>query len=311
MNIPDNHLMFETNLSTYPGIKFINRDTRIEEIFQVSSSEFVYSDRCSSLYRCSVSTKSSVDYMTYQPLACSGCLFIGLAVSPAGKYLTSLYHLCDRYAMLIPSDNLNSYTLHNLNSISFNSPLYVSDIGTAIASTTSGDFYIYDLKTNLATAHYKKTGLQSKGLSISPGGNYIFLTDDSLRLVKLNGSIFSNIWSDVSSNLPKYFGFDSSNPEQLVVWNGNVLSVKNCSNFSTIYEFPLTDAMIMNIDYFNKKILTYSPGTPGHLYIRNYSNGQLLSTIPVNLEIVEWNKLFFLINNAIVCTNGFMDFFDK
>ena len=90
MNIPDNHLMFETKLSTYPGIKFINRDTRIEEIFQVSSSEFVYSDRCSSLYRCSVSTKSSVDYMTYQPLACSGCLFIGLAVSPAGKYLTSL-----------------------------------------------------------------------------------------------------------------------------------------------------------------------------------------------------------------------------
>lgn len=307
---PENHLMFESILETNPGFKFIiNRDTRIEEIFQVSSSEFVYSDRCSSLYRYSVSTKSSVDYMTYQPLTCSGCLFHALALSPAGKYLTSLYHLCDRDAMLIPTADLNSYTLHKLASISFSSPLYVSDIGTAIANTTSGDFYIYDLKTNLTIAHYNKAGFQSKGISISPGGNYIFLTDDSLRLVKLNGSVFSNIWSDASGNLPEYFGFDSSNPEQFAEWDGNVLSVKLCSNFSTIYKFQLTDSMIMNIDYFNKKILTYTPGTPGHLYIRDYLNGQLLTTIPVNLEIVGWNKLFFLINNTIVCTNGFMDFY--
>jgi len=135
------------------------------------------------------------------------------------------------------------------------------------------------------------------------------MTDDSLRMVNLNGTTFSNSWSDAKDNLPEYFGFDSSNPEQFAEWNGNVLSVKRCSNFSTIYEFPLTDSMIMNIDYFNRKILTYTPGTPGHLYIRDYSNGQLLSTIPVNLEIVEWNKLFFLINNTIVCTNGFMDFY--
>jgi len=306
---PDNHLMFEIKLETYTGFKFISRDTRIEEIFQVSSSEFVYSDRCSSLYRYSVSTKNSVDYMTYQPLTCSGCLFIGLAVSPAGKYLTSLHHLCDGNAMLIPTDNLNNYSLHNLTSITLSSPLYVSDIGTAIANTTSAGFYIYDLKTNLALAHYNKAGFQSKGISISPGGNYIFMTDDSLRMVNLNGTTFSNSWSDAKDNLPEYFGFDSSNPEQFAEWNGNVLSVKRCSNFSTIYEFPLTDSMIMNIDYFNRKILTYTPGTPGHLYIRDYSNGQLLSTIPVNLEIVEWNKLFFLINNTIVCTNGFMDFY--
>lgn len=305
---PDNHLMFESRLATNLGFKFINENSRLEGIYQVSSDEFIGNDRCIYLNRYSVSKKSSVDFMTYQTVSCSGCLFLYMAVSPAGKYLTS-FHLCDRYTMMIPSDNLNKYTTHNLTSIPCIYPVYISDIGTAMANTSSAGFYIYNLNINTTIAHYYKAGFQSKGISISPGGNYIFLADDSVHLVKLNGSTFSNIWSDAKSNLPKYFGFDSSNPEQLAVWNGNVLSIKSCSSFSTIYEFPLTDSFIINIDYFNKELLTYTPGTPGHLHIRDYSNGQLLSDIPINIDPHMWDSQVYLINHSIVSTNGFMDFY--
>jgi hypothetical protein len=309
MYSPENHLMFESKLATNPGFKFINEYTSLEEIHQVSSDEFIGVDRCMYLNRYSISRKSSVDYMTYQPVSCSGCLFSHMVVSPAGKYLTSIYHLCDNYIMLIPSDNLNKYTIHNLAPIPQISFLYVSDIGTAIANTSSSGFYIYDLNVNATITQYSKAGFKPKGLSISSGGNYIFLTDDSVRLVKLNGSTFSNIWSDDISNLPKYFGFDSSNPEQLAIWNGNVLSIKDCSSFSTIYEFPLTDPTLINIDYYNKELLTYTPGTPGHLHIRDYTNGQLLSDIPINIDPGMWYTQVYLINHSLVCMNGFMDFY--
>ena len=213
--------------------------------------------------------------------------------------------------MMIPTDNLNNYTLHNLSSVTLSSPLYVSDIGTAIANTSSAGFYIYDLNINSAIAHYNKPGFKSKGISISPGGNYVLFSDDSVHLVKLDGSIFTNIWSDDLSKLPKFFGFDASNPEQLAFWDGNVFSIKDCSSFSTINEFPLTDSTVFNVDYYNKEFLTYNPGNPGHLNIRDYSDGKLLSDIPVNLDLTMWWYIkVLLFNHYLVCNNGFMDFFE-
>ena len=311
MNTPDNYSMFETRFETNAGIKFIDVDTRLEDIFRVSPDEFVGIDNYLYLNRYSISKKSSVQHMTYQPQGCSGSKFDMLAASPAGQYLTSLYHLCDGYSMMIPTDNLNNYTLHNLSSITLSSPLYVSDIGTAIANTSSAGFYIYDLNINTTIAHYDKPGFKSKGISISPGGNYILFSDDSVHLVKLDGSIFSNIWSDDLSKLPKFFGFDASNPERLAFWDGNVFSIKDCSSFSTINAFPLTDSTVFNVDYYNKEFLTYNPGAPGHLFIRDYSDGRLLSDIPVNLDLTMWWYIkVLLFNHYLVCTNGFMDRFE-
>lgn len=310
MNIPDNYYMFETRLETNAGIKFIDVDTRLEEIYQVSPDEFVGLDRCSYLNRYSISKKCTVQHMTYQPQECSGCEFRLVAASPGGKYLTSP-HLCEGYTMMIPSDNLNNYTIHNLTSIPLLYPVYMSDIGTAMVNTSADGFYIIDMNTNATLAHYNKAGFKSKGISISPRGNYILLSDDSVHLVKLDGSVFTNIWSDDKSKFPKFFGFDISNPEQLAFWDGNVLSIKDCSSFSTINEFPLTDSTLFNIDYYNKELLTYTPGAPGHLHIRDYSDGRLLSDIPVNMDLTMWWYIkVFLFNHYLVCTNGFMDLFE-
>jgi hypothetical protein len=308
MNIPDNYYFFERRFQTKAGIEFIDANTRLEEIFQVSSDEFVGLDNCSSLNRYSISKKSSVQRMTYQPSGCSGCQFRVVAASPGGKYLTSP-HLCEGHTMMVPTDNLNNYSLHNLTSIPVYYPVYMSDIGTALVNTSSSGFYVIDMKTNATLAHYEKSG--SKGISISPEGNYILFSDDSVHLVKLTGSTFKKIWSDDLSKLPKFFGFDVTNPEQLTFWDGNVLSIKDCSSFSTINEFPLTESILCNVDYYNNEFLTYKPGTPGHLYIRDYSTGGLKSDIPVNLDLsMWWNIKVYLFNHYLVCNNGFMDLFE-
>lgn len=311
MNIPDNYYMFERRLKTNAGIKFIDADTRLEEIFQVSSDEFVGLDNCYYLNRYSISKKSSVQRMTYQPSGCSGCQFRLVASSPGGKYLTSA-HLCDGFTMMIPTDNLNNFTLHDLKSIQgAYYPVYMSEMGTALVNTSSDGFYVIDMKTSATLAHYKKYGLNSKGISISPGGDYILFSDDSIHLVKLTGSQFKKIWSDDVSKLPKFFGFDVTNPEQLTFWDGNVLSIRDCSSFSTINEFPLTESTLFNVDYYNQEFLTYKPGTPGHLYIRDYLNGRLLNDIPVNLDLTMWWYIkVYLFNHYVVCNNGFMDLFD-
>lgn len=54
---PDNHLMFESRLATNLGFKFINENSRLEGIYQVSSDEFIGNDRCIYLNRYSVSKK--------------------------------------------------------------------------------------------------------------------------------------------------------------------------------------------------------------------------------------------------------------
>jgi hypothetical protein len=128
-------------------------------------------------------------------------------------------------------------------------------------------------------------------------------------LVKFNGSSFTKIWSDAISNIPEYLEFDGTNPEQIAVWDGEIFSIRRCSNYSSVYEFPLTDSLILNIDYFNKKLLTYTPGTPGHLYIRDYINGHIISTVPVNIQPIRGNQIVYLINNAIVGDNGFLEYY--
>lgn len=302
----ENHAMFESNLSTHLGFKFVDGDTRLEEIYQVSDDEFVSNDRCTNLILYSISQKKSVDFMSYQPLSCSGCMFKNIAVSSSGKYLTSS-HLCDGNTMLIPSDNLNNYTLSHL---SCGPPQCVSDIGTCIANIASSGFYIYDISSNTVLLHYTKPGFNPIAKKISSGGDFIFFTDDSLRLVKYSQLSFSKIWSDAISNIPKYFAFDSSNPEQIAIWDGTVFKVKQCSSFSTIYEFPLTEAKILNIDYFNKEILTYTPGSPGHLFVRDYTSGDLIKMIAINLDPVMWYTSIYLINHSLVCMNGYMDSID-
>jgi hypothetical protein len=106
-------------------------------------------------------------------------------------------------------------------------------------------------------------------------------------------------------NTPKYYAFDGTNPGRLVIWDGSVFSVRNCSDFSELYSFPLTDGYLMNIDYYSDEMLTYSDG---HLYVRNFADGTLIKDIPVNIDPTNWYYTCILINHAVICTAGVIYF---
>jgi hypothetical protein len=307
--LPDSYGSFESNLESVLGFHFLDQYSRIDKMAQVNHDEFVYVDYCYKLIRYSLSQKRTVEELQYQSSICSGCNFGISAFSSSGKFITN-YAICSFDVMLIPSNNLKNYITRNIAPFSGNNyPLiFVSDNGTGIVNNLNGGFYVFDFNTNSSLSFYQKDTGEGTGLNISPDGKYIILTDDSLRLVHFNGSQFKDIWSNSITNQPKYFAFDAINSGHLVYWNGSVFSVKLCENFSNLYEFPLTDGSILNIDYYNEKILTYTPGSPGHMYVRSYTDGSLLKTIPVNMNPLTFTNFCYLINNAIVCERGLIYF---
>jgi hypothetical protein len=289
------------------GFPFKSGPVSANHITQVNSDEFAYILNCDSLIRYSVSQKRKVERLTYEPSHCSMCRFTDFEASVSGKYMTA-YVDCDFKLMLINSDNLSNNIIHDLKSFSGQNyaPLIpVSDLATGIVNNSGGGFYIYDFKSSSSLGYYKKDIYGGFGSSISSDGSYVFLTDDSLRLVHFENSQFTSVWRHSMLNTPKYYAFDGTNPGRLVIWDGSVFSVRNCSDFSELYSFPLTDGYLMNIDYYSDEMLTYSDG---HLYVRNFADGTLIKDIPVNIDPTNWYYTCILINHAVICTAGVIYF---
>jgi predicted Zn-ribbon and HTH transcriptional regulator len=289
------------------GFPFKSGPVSANHITQVNNDEFAYILNCDSLIRYSVSQKRKVERLTYEPSYCSMCRFTDFEASVSGKYMTA-YVDCDFKLMLINSDNLSNNIIHDLKSFSGQNyaPLIpVSDLATGIVNNSGGGFYIYDFKSSSSLGYYKKDIYGGFGSSISSDGSYIFLTDDSLRLVHFENSQFTSVWRHSMFSTPKYYAFDGTNPGRLVIWDGSVFSVRNCSDFSELYSFPLTDGYLMNIDYYSGEMLTYSDG---HLYVRNFADGTLIKDIPVNIDPTNWYYTCILINHAVICTAGVIYF---
>lgn len=294
--------LFESRIYPILGFPFTS-NTSIFQVCQVSQDEFVYRDGCDSIIRYSVSNKHPREQLGYRSPGCSKCEFSDLTFSVSGKYVTN-YANCSFDVMLVPSNNMHNYIIRDLKPYSGQNnwpDIPVSDVGTAIVNKGSGGFVIYDFTTNTSLAAYPAKSLfVGEGLSISPDGKYILLSDDSLRLVRFTDSHFTNIWKQTSYPLPKYVGFDGANSEQIVLWNGVTFFVRLCNDFSEVYSFPLSDDAILDIDFYNKEILT---SKPGHLYVRNYLDGSLIKDLPVTNT-----SGFYLVNHAIISSKGVIYF---
>jgi hypothetical protein len=305
---PDENYRFDADLNNVGiGFPFKYGSVSANHITQVNSDEFAYILNCDSLIRYSVSQRRKVEKLTYEPSYCSMCRFTDFMASVSGKYLTT-YIDCDNKLMLLNSGDMTKNTAYDMKSFSgqgYLPSVPVSDLATGIVNNASGGFYIYDFNRSLSLGHYKKDFSGGFGTSISSDGKYVFLTDDSLRLVRFENAQFFDLWSHSTFNPPRYYAFDGINPDRLVIWNGSVLSVKKCSDFSELYSFSLTDGYIMNIDYYNDEMLTYSDG---HLFVRSFADGALIKDIPVNIDPTNWYYTCILINHAVICTTGVIYF---
>ena len=304
---PDYYDLFESHADVDLGFPFKGPYTALFSIEQVNKDEFVYRDGCDSIIRYSVSTKRKMEQLGYRSSGCSKCEFNNLTFSSSGKYLTN-YVNCDFDLMLVNSNNMQNINIQDLKMYlgeDYTPKVFVSDVGTALLNKGNGGIYMYDFNTKSSPAYYQKSDYGGTGLSISPNGNYIFLIDDSLRLVNFKNSQFTNIWNHDRFIYPKSFGFDGLNPEQLYIWDGTTFSVKRCSDFSDVYEFSLTDSSISNIDFYNNEMLTYNSG---HLYVKSYLDGSLIKDLPITEDAsINYNS-FLLINHAIISMKGVVYF---
>jgi len=307
---PVNYSLYESYLTDLTvGFHFGMKNRGVYNITQVSRDEFIFIAGCDSLTRYSVSQKRIVERFGYQPIGCSMCNFSSLKVSPSGKYLTT-YVDCDHDIMLVNSGNLANHTVRDLKSLTgqmYIPEIPVSDAGLVIVNNSNGGFYLYNFNTATTIAFYNKDVFTLQGLSISLNGDYIFLLHDSLRLVRYYNSEFINIWSHSRFAEPEFYEFDGINPDRLVIWNDSNLSIKQCADFSTVYEFPLADGKILDIDYYNNRILTWSSG---HLFVRSLTDGSLLNDVPYRLDPGFWYNSCYLIDRAIVSQLGVIYFLE-
>ncbi len=305
---PDENYRFDTGLYNVPvGFRFKSGPANVHSLKQVADDEFMYIINCDSLVLYSISQRHIIEKLTYVLKYCSLCKFENYKISPYGKFLTSPID-CNFEFMLANTGNLQqnkTYDLKNLLGQYQVSDIPVSDSGTGIVNTFDSGFYVYDFNTASSIGYYNKENYGGKGLAISSSGKYLFIKDDVFRLVSIENSLFTSIWSNTGYDTPKYYAFHGTDPDRLVIWDGSVFSVRKCSDYSEYYNFSFTDNSLLNIDYFSNEMLTYSEG---HLFVRSLTDGSLIKDISMNIDPTDPYNKCILINHAIICMTGLIYF---
>jgi hypothetical protein len=308
MYLPDYYPSYDIELTNQTvGYNFLPPFMTCYALKQTSASEFIYTQGCDSLVRYSIESLRPVEKFTYEPSYCSMCKFLNFQVSASGKFLTTFID-CDYDLLMAGTESMGrnkQYNLRDISSPNGFSSVPVSDAGTGIVTHKQSGFYIYDFNNQEIKGYYNNELYGATGLAISSGGNYILLKDDRFRLVSFENSRFTPVWEYPGYDIPKFYCFHAADPDKLIIWDGSVLSVRNCSDFSLILDFPLTDEMLLNVDFYSNEMLSYSGG---HLFVRNLSDGSVVDDVPVFFNGGEWYKSCKLINHAIVAAKGIIYF---
>jgi hypothetical protein len=301
MYMPEAYYRFES--IAYPVVGFpFPAGQFIQDLYRVARDEFVYVQKTDGDYlvRYSVSKKGAVEEISDRTMECPS-YFIGVQTSPAGKYLISFIG-CYQQPMITKSSDLAAYSMiGQVNQ--YGSPGLVSDKGIGLICDFNYRIYLYDFINSNMLGIYDRSPRTPIPMKLSSAGDYFLERDDSIRLVHFNGTGFSRVTSLRLTDNYGLFKFHPFNTDQIIYWDNSVFSVRRCDDFSTIYDFPLSESLL-DIDFYNDEILTF---TTGHLYIRSIQNGSLISDIPVNF-VPQTGSTCYLVNHTIVYTKGLMYF---
>lgn len=230
--------------------------------------------------------------------------FTNLQVSKNGTYL-SAYTFPNRDVYWGPTTDLSINKVTDLKYLTGNNyapPILLSDVGTALISSINANnvaFYVYDFNEDAIVGSFIKNGNAGLfGYQFSPNGEYIFYLQYEMKLLHFSNGVFTEM--PFSQGSATFHEFMADEPEHFVRWESGVFYIKNCADFSTVYQFPLTDDMIVDIDYYQDQLLTY---TDGHLYVRSLIDGSLLYDVPYNNDPTYHNKCT-LLNNTILHQAG-------
>ena len=144
----------------------------------------------------------------------------------------------------------------------------------------------------------------SNSPKISSNGQYFFIYDFYLKLCRYENSAFKLIWEE--SDRAKYYRFYDFNPfnnDICYIWdNDKIFSIRSTLDFSEIKSFKLELGEIVNIDFYNKKIMG---NLEDKILIYNLEDGTLENEIPASLrDLFLYNNNTVLIGNTIYNNNG-------
>jgi hypothetical protein len=305
---PENTMRFESVLfDVETGFRYGPAGTNIYSPEQAGPDDFVFIAGCDSLMRYSVAQKRITEKLSYIPQGCSMCRFGDYETSPSGQFLSTRFD-CDYDLMLAETGNLKDFKRDELKSFSgqYNgSAVPVSDAGTGLVNTGNEGFYVYDFNSSVVKGHYTSETAFAYGMAVSSGGNYLFVMDDAFSLVRFDDPGFTTIWTRTEYGLPAFCEFHGTDPDALVYWDGSVFSIRNCSDFSVEYSFPLTDDAVLHVDYYGNELLSYSEG---HLFVRSLSDGSLIQDIPYGQNAAAFYYRPILVNHTVISNTGVMYF---
>lgn len=183
----------------------------------------------------------------------------------------------------------------------------VSDNLIAIMSVPSNvspsKLALYDVTNGnrIFTTDYNGTSNRPK---ISSNGKYFFIDDSDLKLCNYENNTFKLIWEE--SDRAKYYRFYDFSPlnnDKCYIWDGDKkFSIRSTLDFTEINSFTLELEEIINIDYYNKKIMGY---VTDKILVYNLDDGTLENEIPANLrDLFFYSNHTVLIGNTIYNNNG-------
>jgi len=267
---------------------------------------FIYFD-CFKINRYSLSQLKLISELKYQIKNCSGCLSSAVSSSNTGKYLSNFVY-CDETLLFSNTEDLSTYSLHNINNItgpSYHS-LSLADNGTALFHSSQGGYDLYNLVSSSRIGHYNSDYDYQTVQRIAPDGSYFTICTDSLKMIKVSDSSFSEMWKiKYLKDYLRFYEFNPFNPDEIYFWEGSRLEVRSCNDLSVISSIHLSDLYLLNIDYKNNEFLSYNSG---HLLVRSLNDGSVKYDIPVNFDPHYWYFACILVNHTIVSAKGVMYF---
>ncbi|HKL37586.1 MAG TPA: hypothetical protein VJ876_01740, partial [Bacteroidales bacterium] len=179
----------------------------------------------------------------------------------------------------------------------------ISDNATGILKGGQNSIYIYDFTNDTVLTKFSR-GWDIRNYKISPEGNYFFLTASQLKIYKYTQDTVITTWDNPLDLKYKFYKFDAATPKQYVLWDGDKFVVRRCSDNSTVYSFNLSHDKLLNIDYYNNKILTMNGR---RLFVLDYHSGEVEETIPVS----STDKNYKIIDSHIIREDGFIHFLNS
>jgi len=282
-----------------------------QNFMHVSNSEILYhtnmydhSSICydDTIYRYSLTENKIVDRYRYNmpDYEWSDDHYRYPTISPNGNYYfaTTVY---ENTVVIGSANNLSNCSIVDLsNTLTYyNLKIPISNVGTGIICGSSKK-YLYDF-INDCSLGYIEESVNPYDYNLSPDGKYIFISFwHTINMYEYNNDTITYIGQ--ISDAADYFHFINNDPHKAIGWNASskILKVYNCPDLSVIKSFSLPEDDILDVDYLNNRILSFSPYL---LVVRSLTDGSIQYQIPVSFSYATFNKCY-LSGNSIFHQNG-------